>query len=62
MRSNDAGKLKGVPPGPETGWEQRLLRTPSRNSRPEYQELKFTLHRKLLDQINLCLLYTSRCV
>ena len=39
----------------ETGWEQRLLRQPSRNGslRPEYQELKFTLHRKLLDQINL---------
>ncbi|HEX3744104.1 MAG TPA: CpaF family protein [Bryobacteraceae bacterium] len=38
----------------ETGWEQRL-RQPSRknSSRPEYQELKFTLHRKLLDQINL---------
>ena len=39
----------------ETGWEQRLLRQPARKSasRPEYQELKFTLHRKLLDQINL---------
>ncbi|HUB77877.1 MAG TPA: CpaF family protein [Bryobacteraceae bacterium] len=39
----------------ETGWEQRLLRnSPRRGSaRPEYQELKFTLHRKLLDQINL---------
>jgi pilus assembly protein CpaF len=39
----------------ETGWEQRLLRQPPRNGslRPEYQELKFTLHRKLLDQINL---------
>ena len=39
----------------ETGWEQRLLRQPGRkgSSRPEYQELKFTLHRKLLDQINL---------
>jgi pilus assembly protein CpaF len=38
----------------ETGWEERL-RQPSRKgvSRPEYQELKFTLHRKLLDQINL---------
>ena len=38
----------------ETGWEQRL-RNPARKSalRPEYQELKFTLHRKLLDQINL---------
>lgn len=39
----------------ETGWEQRLLRQTARKSglRPEYQELKFTLHRKLLDQINL---------
>ena len=39
----------------ETGWEQRLLRHSPRKgfSRPEYQELKFTLHRKLLDQINL---------
>jgi pilus assembly protein CpaF len=36
-------------------WEQRLLRNPSRKTtlKPEYQELKFTLHRKLLDQINL---------
>jgi pilus assembly protein CpaF len=39
----------------EAGWEQRLLRNPSRPGalRPEYQELKFTLHRKLLDRINL---------
>jgi len=39
----------------ETEWEQRMLRQPARKgvSRPEYQELKFTLHRKLLDQINL---------
>ena len=38
----------------ETGWEQRL-RNPARKGvlRPEYQELKFTLHRKLLDRINL---------
>jgi pilus assembly protein CpaF len=38
----------------ESGWEQRIL-NPSRkgSTRPEYQELKFTLHRKLLDQINL---------
>ena len=38
-----------------TSWEQRLLRNPSRKTtlKPEYQELKFTLHRKLLDQINL---------
>jgi pilus assembly protein CpaF len=37
----------------ETGWEQRLLRQHRGSARPEYQELKFTLHRKLLDQINL---------
>jgi pilus assembly protein CpaF len=44
--------------GPVTvtpGWEKRLLEGSSRRGalRPEYQELKFTLHRKLLDQINL---------
>ncbi len=39
----------------ESGWEQRLLLQNSRKGmlRPEYQELKFALHRKLLDQINL---------
>jgi pilus assembly protein CpaF len=39
----------------ELNWEQRLLRNASRKTalKPEYQELKFTLHRKLLDQINL---------
>jgi pilus assembly protein CpaF len=36
-------------------WEERLLRNPSRQAElnPEYQELKFALHRKLLDRINL---------
>ena len=37
-------------------WEQRLLKNSSRSKsalKPEYQELKFTLHRKLLDKINL---------
>src|SRR5579859_7733951 len=37
-------------------WEQRLLKNPGRqksNLKPEYQELKFTLHRKLVDKINL---------
>jgi len=39
----------------ELSWDQRLLRNAGRRGelRPEYQELKFTLHRKLLDQINL---------
>src|SRR5579872_5045192 len=35
----------------ETGWVNRLFSRDS--STPEYQELKFTLHRKLLDRINL---------
>ncbi len=37
-------------------WEQRLLKNagkPKVQLKPEYQELKFTLHRKLLDKINL---------
>src|SRR6185295_14227078 len=41
--------------GAELSWEQRLLLNANRKSelKPEYQELKFTLHRKLLDRINL---------
>jgi pilus assembly protein CpaF len=35
----------------ETGWVNRLFS--QEGSTPEYQELKFTLHRKLLDRINL---------
>src|SRR6202521_5597790 len=37
-------------------WEQRLLKNSGRGKttlKPEYQELKFTLHRKLVDKINL---------
>src|ERR671922_811642 len=37
-------------------WDQRLMKsaTPLKGGlKPEYQELKFTLHRKLLDKINL---------
>src|ERR1700720_4930808 len=40
----------------QVSWDQRLLKNPNRNKtalRPEYQELKFTLHRKLVDKINL---------
>lgn len=40
----------------EVTWEQRLLRNAARPRtalKPEYQELKFTLHRKLLEKINL---------
>jgi pilus assembly protein CpaF len=42
-------------------WEQRLLRNGGRSRgplRPEYQQLKFTLHRKLIDKINLDALAT----
>ena len=42
--------------GTQLSWEQRLLKTSTQNRgslKPEYQELKFTLHRKLLDKINL---------
>src|SRR5271166_5683779 len=38
-------------------WEQRLLKSSGNKTKnalkPEYQELKFTLHRKLVDKINL---------
>src|SRR5277367_6531220 len=37
--------------GKETGWVNRLFS--QEGVTPEYQELKFTLHRKLLDRINL---------
>src|ERR1700674_690951 len=40
----------------QVSWEQRLLKNSTRPKgalKPEYQELKFTLHRKLVDKINL---------
>lgn len=40
----------------QMSWEQRLLKNsarPKSTLKPEYQELKFTLHRKLVDKINL---------
>ncbi len=43
-------------PTTQLTWEQRLLKSSSRSKaalKPEYQELKFTLHRKLVDKINL---------
>jgi pilus assembly protein CpaF len=43
-------------PGPPASWEQRLFMQAARPKgplKPECQELKFTLHRKLLDRINL---------
>jgi pilus assembly protein CpaF len=49
--------LNSVDPGKQQmSWEQRLLKNagkPRAPLKPEYQELKFTLHRKLLDKINL---------
>jgi pilus assembly protein CpaF len=47
---------KPAPPSGQLPWEQRLLKTSAQERgslKPEYQELKFTLHRKLLDKINL---------
>jgi pilus assembly protein CpaF len=41
----------------ETGWVNRLFT--KEGYTPEYQELKFTLHRKLLDRINLEALSSS---
>jgi pilus assembly protein CpaF len=41
---------------PQMSWEQRLLKSSGKTKnalKPEYQELKFTLHRKLVDKINL---------
>src|ERR1700746_397866 len=40
----------------QVSWEQRLLKNSGRSKgslKPEYQELKFALHRKLVDKINL---------
>src|ERR1700749_1042680 len=40
----------------QVSWEQRLLKNAGKQKaslKPEYQELKFTLHRKLVDKINL---------
>src|SRR4051812_10719878 len=39
----------------ESSWEQRLLHPQGESGpvKPEFQELKFTLHRKLLERINL---------
>src|SRR3954467_6718786 len=40
----------------QVSWEQRLMKHAGRQKaslKPEYQELKFTLHRKLVDKINL---------
>ena len=47
---------KNIKSTQQVSWEQRLLKNVGRqktNVKPEYQELKFTLHRKLVDKINL---------
>src|ERR1700723_336043 len=47
---------KGNKNAQQASWEQRLLKAsgrPKTTPTPEYQELKFTLHRKLVDKINL---------
>src|ERR1035438_7871375 len=48
-------KVASPPSAAESSWEQRLLRNAAGpgDVKPAYQELKFTLHRKLLDRINL---------
>src|SRR5580700_10008463 len=41
---------------PQFSWEQGLLKNGGKSKgalKPEYQELKFALHRKLVDKINL---------
>jgi len=46
----------------QLSWEQRLLHNakgPKGSLKPEYQELKFILHRKLVDKINLESLATT---
>src|ERR1043165_9359756 len=46
----------GTKSSQQVSWEQRLLKNATRSKgalKPEYQELKFTLHRKLVDKINL---------
>jgi hypothetical protein len=46
-------KHNNLPPQQNLSWEQRLLKNAGRprgTLKPEYQELKFTLHRKLLDR------------
>src|ERR1700675_447182 len=46
----------GAKSSQQVSWEQRLLKNSNRGKgtlKPEYQELKFRLHRKLVDKINL---------
>src|SRR5262249_3441713 len=49
--------IDGTKNNQQISWEQRLLKNSNRSNKaslkPEYQELKSTLHRKLVDKINL---------
>src|SRR5215468_9732582 len=49
--------IDGTKNNQQISWEQRLPKNSNRSNKaslkPEYQELKFTLHRKLVDKINL---------
>ena len=49
--ATDSGFVNGGASGQEAGWVTRLSNRD--NTGAEYQELKFTIHRKLLDRINL---------
>jgi pilus assembly protein CpaF len=54
MLTNETSRT--LPAAQPLSWEQRVLKNAGRSKgslKPEYQELKFTLHRKLLDKINL---------
>src|ERR1022692_3496528 len=46
----------------QVSWQERLFQNasdqPKNTLQPEYQQLKFTLHRKLLDRINMDALST----
>src|SRR5260370_38348184 len=52
MSTGDNGKMTTQ----QVSWEQHLHKNAGRQKsslKPEYQELKYTLHRKLVDKINL---------
>jgi len=42
-----------IPAGGDSNWVARLTNKAGHPVSPEYQDLKFTLHRKLLDRVNL---------
>src|ERR1044072_5018397 len=51
MAMGTMDSVAGRKDGRETGWVNRLFAKETYT--PEYQELKFTLHKKLLDRVNL---------